>query len=397
MHPKPRETKLSAKKNRILSLIFLEEGCSRFRLARELNINASMVGIYVKEFLDKGVLREEHSGPTRRGRAPIPVRLNPEHGCFLGIDFESLRARGVVTDFTGTPILQKEIEFPPGVPRQAVLGRLIVLGKELVRESSARRLLAVGVACPGQVDVETGRIVHYDLLDDFRDVPILDLFAPQFPAPIVVDRDIRAITLAEQLRGAGRGHRNFLCLAVRSGVDVGITIDGKIYTGAGALAGRVDRNIFPVNGVARPWAELVSATGIAREIAKSLKTLKRTELRSALARKGESLSLADVVVAAEQGDKAMRDHLQQVGRYLGMMLANLANIFAPEKIILVGDVPNCSPHVRDHLDQAFEDHTLPEIRAHSLVVDGAMTTYAGSIGAAYLGFLHLFPVEEQTA
>lgn len=395
MHPKPRATKLSAKKNRILNLIFHDEGCSRFRLARELNINASMVGIYVKEFLDKGVLCEDHTGPTRRGRSPIPVRLNPTHGCFLGIDFESLRARGVITDFAGQPLRRKEILFPPGIPKQGVLGRLIVLGKELVRESQELPLLAVGIACPGQVDSQAGTILDYPLFDDFRDVPILDIFQPQFSAPVFVEHDIRAITLAEQLRGAGKGMRNFLCLTVRSGVDLGIVIDGRIYGGSGAMAGKLGHNVIPNGKGTRTWTEMVSVTGIVQQALDLLKGQRKSEPRMKLLKKGESLSLADVVSAAEQGDRALREMLEQVGKNLGMVAANLANLFSPEKIILTGEVPTCSPFVRHSLEAHFRKFTLPAIATQTTLADGHLTGFAGSIGAAYLGLLRIFPVEEQ--
>lgn len=395
MHPKPRETKLSAKKNRILDLIFREEGCSRFRLARELNINASMVGIYVKEFLDRGVLREEHTGPTRRGRSPIPVRLNPMHGCFLGLDFEALRARAVVTDFAGGVITRKEIAFPPGIPRQAVLGRLVVLGKDLTKEIADRPLLAVGIACPGLVDSAEGKILNYSLLDDFRDVAILDLFEPQFPAPVFIEHSVRAITLAEQIRGAGRGLSNFLCLSVRSGMDLGISMDGRIHTGQGSLAGKVGYNVFPHGDSTKTWTDLVSATGIIHEVIQILKSLRKNELRSGLLKRGESLSLANIVEAAEQGDKSLREHLERVGSHLGIILANLANIFAPELIILAGEVPTCSPLVREKLEATFRQTVLNELLDQVVLADSQLGHYAGSIGAAYRGFLQIFPTEEQ--
>ena len=52
MYPQPRKIKLLAKKNRILNEVFRDGGCSRFDLARRLNINAAMVGTYVAEFLE---------------------------------------------------------------------------------------------------------------------------------------------------------------------------------------------------------------------------------------------------------------------------------------------------------------------------------------------------------
>src|SRR5436190_20740306 len=121
MHPKPRESQLRLKKNRILNHIFREGGASRFGLAHRLNINASMVGKYVDEFLREGVLIEESRRGSRRGRIPVTVRLNPDHGCFLGIDFEALRVRAVLTDFAGATILRREVPFRAGIGREKAM------------------------------------------------------------------------------------------------------------------------------------------------------------------------------------------------------------------------------------------------------------------------------------
>ena len=66
---RPRESKRIANQHRILNLLFRERTCSRLAMARRLNINASTIGKYVDAFLHTGILAEEHSGPTRRGRS----------------------------------------------------------------------------------------------------------------------------------------------------------------------------------------------------------------------------------------------------------------------------------------------------------------------------------------
>ena len=111
MHPRPRETKLVAKKNRILNEVFRSGSCSRFDLARRLNINATMVGNYVDDFLAEGLLIEDEPIASGRGRVPVPLRINPDHGCLLGVEFEALRARAVLCDFAGETICEKRIPF----------------------------------------------------------------------------------------------------------------------------------------------------------------------------------------------------------------------------------------------------------------------------------------------
>jgi len=395
-HPKPRESKLIVKKHRILNLIFREKHCSRFYLARKLNINASMVGNYVEEFLKKGLLLEDYVGTTRRGRTPVPVRLNPEYGHFLGLDFEALRIRTVLTDFAGEILAEKEIPLWPGINRPAVLDAILSAAKQTAKQAGMGRLLAVGIAAPGQVDCLRGLILRYELLPDFLEVPLRDHFQAHFDCPVFVEDNIRALTLAELLRGAGRGYRHFLCLVVRSGLGVGLVINGRIYAGANGMAGEVGYTVFPQNDHPRTMTELVSAKGIVGQALRILKGARKTALRQSLLEMADNLSLSDIVAAAEAGEERMRQMLEKVGQNLGLVTANLANLFAPEKIILAGEVPSCCTLVRHALEQGFRRHTLAQISKDTVLADGNLTGFAGAMGAAYLGFLRTFPEEENT-
>lgn len=390
---RPRESKRAASKHRILNLIFREARCSRLQLARRLNINASTIGNYVDNFLANGVLLEDHAGPTRRGRSPVPVWLNPAYGGFLGVDLEALRVRAVLVDFAGEVVAQEEVALRAGLGPEAVLELVADTAVRAAAKGRGRRLFAVGVAAPGRLDFREGRILYYDLRPGFHDVPLLDRLRPHFACPIYMEENIRALTLAELLRGGGRGHRQFLCLAARSGVGLGIVIDGRIYSGHHAMAGKLGWTAFPRDGEARTMTELVSAKGIVRQSIAMLQAARKTPARRRLLEKAEDLSLTDLVVEAE-GDVLIRGLLERVGEDLGLIAANLANLFAPEKILLAGEVPSCCPLVRRALEDGFRRHTVPEILRDIELADGALSAFAGALGAAYLGFLRTFPEEE---
>ena len=395
MHPRPRETKLAVKKNRILNEVFRSEGCSRFDLARRLNINASMVGEYVDAFVKDGLIVEDPPIPSRPGRAPVPLRPNPQYGCFLGLDFEALRARAVLCDFAGQALQKRQIPFGSGVTREDVLAQIVALAQELAQIAD-RPLLSVGVAAPGQVDCAAGRVLHYPLLADFDQVPLLDRFQPAFPVPVFIEDNIRAVAHGELMRGSGRGSRNFVCLAVRSGVGLGIVIDGRLYSGTGAMAGEVGYTVFPSADGAQIMTDLVSATGVIRATRQLLASRQDTVLRQQLLEKGETLSLGDIVAAAEAGDDLLRQQLTRLGAHLGMLTANLANLLAPEKIILAGEVPNCTAIVRQAMERAFREYTLAQILKTVYLENGMLGGFAGAQGVAYLGFAKTFPEDEET-
>jgi hypothetical protein len=155
MHPRPRETKLIAKKNRILNEIFRSGACSRFDLARRLNINATMVGNYVDDFLAGGLLVEDEPVASGPGRVPVPLRLNADHGCLVGLEFEALRARAVLCDFSGEVVEERHIDFPANARREGVLGKIVAATRKLI-DAAKHPVLSVGIAAPGQVDCEAG-------------------------------------------------------------------------------------------------------------------------------------------------------------------------------------------------------------------------------------------------
>jgi predicted NBD/HSP70 family sugar kinase len=391
MHPRPRETKLAAKKHRILNEVFRDGGCLRFDLARRLNINATMVGSYVGELLRDGLLVEGDPAAAPRGRAPL--HPNPRRGCFLGLDFEALRARAVLCDFAGDVLARKKVPFRSGVSREGVLKQIVALARRLA-DRADRPLLSVGIAAPGQVDCDSGRVLHYRLLADFDQVPVRDRFEAVFEAPVFVEDNIRAVAYGEMLRGSGRGARNFVCLAVRSGVGLGMVIDGKLYSGTNSMAGEAGYLVFPTAEGPQLATELVSAKGVVESTLRLLKSKNSTSTRGELLERGEDLSLADIVKAADAGDELLRQRLEQLGVHLGMLAANLANLLAPEKIVLAGEVPNCSPLVRQQMERTFRQFTLPTILATAYLEDGVLGGFAGALGAAWLGFARTFPVDE---
>ncbi len=392
MHPRPRETKLAIKKNGILNEVFRSGGCQRFDLARRLNINATMMGNYVEELISAGLLVEGDPAAASRGRAPL--HLNPQRGCFLGIDFEALRARGILCDFAGEVLERKEVSFRNNISRENVLNRILKLAKELA-DRADRPLLSIGIAAPGQVDCESGRVLHYRLLSDFDQVPLRDRFEQAFGTALFVEDNIRALAYAELLRGSGKGSRNFLCLAVRSGIGLGIVIDGKLYSGSNSMAGEVGYLVFNTTQGPQLATDLVSAKGFVDSTLKLINTQKMTTGRKQLLDK-EEVTLADIISVAEAGDDVLLEQLKQLGKHLGMLTANLANLFAPEKMVLAGEVPNCSLVVRQQMERTFRQYTLPQILTTVYLEDGSLGGFAGALGAAWMGFTRIFPVDEET-
>lgn len=397
MQPTPRAGTIRSKKNSILAVAFREGHASRLALARALNLNASMIGSYVEELLRDGLLLEDHAGGTRRGRRPVTLRLNPDHGAFVGVDFDASRARAVLTDFTGRILASGNADLPARPDAGKVLAILSGLARRTARKAGRLPLLGTGIVAPGAVDTGRGRVIRYDLIPGFTDVPLLDHFRSAWETPVFVENNIRSWAIAEMIRGAGRGCRDVLFLVARTGLGLGVVLGGEIRTGVRGLAGTVGFSYVARGRRFRRMTELVSSTALLREALALARRNGRTAGRKALLKRGARAQLADVVGLAEAGDAEIAALLGNAGRELGLLAVNLVHLFSPERLILAGEVPGCSPLLRRPFEETFDAQLFDPFRGGVTVVDSETEEFGAALGGAFHAFSCLYPTGSRPA
>jgi glucokinase len=231
-----------------------------------------------------------------------------------------------------------------GIARESILPALEsrLLGM-LAREAiTVGDLGGLGLACPGLVDADTGRLHDAPNLRHWEGLDIGPWLADRFRCPVALDNDVNALAYGEWRLGAGRGTRDMVCLALGTGVGGGLILDGKIYRGwrgLGAELGHlsIDRhgrrcacgNRGCLEAYAGAWA--LSATA-RRALAR------RAPGHRALARllAGQPPTPAALSRAAAGGSALARELWAEAGCALGVALAGLVNIFAPERIVIAG-------------------------------------------------------------
>jgi len=203
--------KLKCKRNVILTRIRRNGPRGRLHLVRRLHMNNSRVCAMVRQMLDDKLILEELTGKSRRGSRPVPLRVSPGYGHLVGFDIEVKCMRLVAVDFAGNPVWKHRAKLSPSNSRDALLARLlgfIEKGIEKVR-SEFRNVLGVGLAAPGVVDVRTGTLLHYDLVEQARNLPLRDLVSTRTGLPVSLDENIRCCTLAEWMRRGGAARVEF--------------------------------------------------------------------------------------------------------------------------------------------------------------------------------------------
>jgi hypothetical protein len=224
----------------ILKRVRAHPGISRIALARNLQIAPSTVGNYVGRLITEGFLAEADKSERETGRPPTSLRLNPDGGQFIGVDFEARNIMAMAVDFSDHPLKQAHKNIHKSDSVEQIIAKIEQSIVEVLPDYPGR-LLAIGVGVPGLVDPAKGVAIQYKYINRWQNVALAAPLAKRFGVPVYLENTVRSMALAELWFGQGRGVKDWLCIGIRSGIGAGIVSAGQLQCGAAHRAGEIGR------------------------------------------------------------------------------------------------------------------------------------------------------------
>ena len=251
-------------------------------------------------------------------------------------------------------------------------------------------LEGVGVGAPGPIG-DDGGIIRVAPNLGWVEFPLRDELAKRLGRSVYLGNDVSVAVLAEHRVGAGRGTRHMVGIWPGTGVGGGIIADGRLYGGAGQMAGEIGHTTIKAGGPkcgcgGRGHLEaLCSRTAIVKEIAKQVKRGAKTELTKIAGKDVTQATSGDLRKAAAREDKVVLKVLERTAKYLALGIASVANLLNPELVVLGGGVVEAlgEPFV-DRVRKLTRDQPLTSA-TESLRIEASMLgDDAGITGAALL-------------
>lgn len=169
--------------------------------------------------------------------------------------------------------------------------------------------------------------------------------------PVYLMNDANAAAFGEYLFGAGRNIPNLIYITVSTGIGGGIIIKGDIYEGVSGAAGEIGHMTIDLNGPKCNCGSngcletMASGSALAREARRHIEAGEGRAILEASSNDVFKVSAETIFQAAQEGDQLAGDLIRQTGRYLGIGLSNLINIFNPEMIVIGGGLSNMGDHL----------------------------------------------------
>ncbi|MFE9252438.1 ROK family transcriptional regulator [Streptomyces sp. NPDC007088] len=217
------------------------EGLSRVELARATGLSAQTVSNITRRLIDQGVARESGKRSMGSGKPRTLLQVVPGARYAVGVHLDPAVITYVLLDLLGTVTARRSEPTPRGVDTERVMAGMARSVTELVEGSGVDRdrVLGLGIAAPGPVDIAAGLVVDPPELPGWGAVPLRDRLSAATGYPALLDKDVIAAVVAERWSGAATDSRDFLFFYLGSGSGMGLVVDDTVLRGSSGNLGEV--------------------------------------------------------------------------------------------------------------------------------------------------------------
>ena len=353
---------------------------SRARLVEMSGLNKTTVGNLLAQLQKWGFVTASGISGAKRGRPGVLLEINADGGRLIGVEIGVGFVSVVVTDLKARTLWCRKVEtaenevFPSAQDPNQVMEQFEQLVHEAMRATEARgRVFGIGVGVPGLVDRATGVLLFAPNLG-WKDMPLRDLWQSRFAVPVVVENEANAAALGEHMLGVAKQVDNFVYLSAGVGLGGGLFNEGKLQSGAGGFAGEIGHMTIEPNGPLCNcgnrgcWEMLVGPRAIVQQLRQAVIEKRAPNLLALCHGDPDTIQMDHILQAAAQGEPAVLSALNEVGRYLGIGIANLVNVLNPSLVVLGGVLSLAGPYILPCAQQELDARALATTRRNVRVV-----------------------------
>ena len=250
----------------------------------------------------------------------------------IGVDLGGTKIEAVVLDDAGAERFRRRVPTQRG-DYDGTVTAIATLVHEAEREAGP---CTVGIGMPGVISPATGLVKNANSTW-LNGRSLREDLATCLGREIRLANDANCFALSEAVDGAGAGHACVFGVIIGTGTGGGIVIEGRVLTGANAIAGEWGHNPIPWPTQAElPGPECYCGRRGCIESYLSGPGLARDHREFS----GHALSTEEIVRRADEGDGACGETMRRYEERMARALASIINVIDPDVIVLGGGMSN---------------------------------------------------------
>lgn len=285
----------------------------------------------------------------KKGRKPVYYKLNAEALYVVGVEFWSLSANIVISNFVREPVYSSSVEIGRDLDGEGVLSIIHKLINDSLRKMklSKEQVAGIGIGAPGKVNIEDGTVIFYSRINGLHDLPVAEYLEQKLEIPILVHNNCSVIAMNEYNDVHTPNAENIMAVLIRGGVGGAYINGGKIMTSRNITTMEIGHMSVDPNGRACSCGfkgcleTYLSEEVILNDLADGSIVPNLTELNN--------------IINVMADDSKQRAVLEKKAEILAYALKNLSHLFSPDLFLVISRSEELSRYLSDKSSEILSD------------------------------------------
>ncbi len=307
----------------------------------------------------------------------------------IGIDLGGTFIKYGIVNEDGEIIEKEKAATPAGCGYAETVEIIVSVTGKISAEHGAP-VCGLGIGAPGVVDGEKGVVRSSGNLG-WENKPLAEDLSAMLGIPVMLSNDANAAAYGEYVCGAGKQYNSVVLITLGTGVGSGIVLNGKLYEGNEGAGAELGHEVIRVGGEKCAcgrrgcFEAYASATALIRQTKRAMEKDRQSKLWQLCEGDINNVNGKTAFDGAAVGDKTAKRVVNNYLRYLSEGLANIANTFRPEVILIGGGISAQGEKLTIPLQKRVEKLMLGHGGyAPVKILTASLGNDAGLVGAAML-------------
>ncbi len=371
-------------------------------IAKSLHHSVPAVTKHVADLCEMGYFIDLGKVEAKEGRPANRYGINADSCYFIGVDIRQLSLNiGIMNlageiiklDFDKTFVFEDSREVLDDICKRVnqFISSICVENNSVSRD----KILNVNINIGGRVNSDTG----YSFSQfNTGEIPLSEVISMKLNQSVTIENDTRAMTYGEFKHKINEKIQNMLFINVGYGIGMGLIINGEIYGGKSGFAGEFghmsvfNNEVICFCGKKGCLETEVSCKALLRKVLTKMESGSESILSKKVA-KNKPITIYDILDAVNKSeDMLCIEIVEEIGAKLGRQLANMINLFNPDKIVIGGLLSTTGDYLLHPIITNINKYAFTLVSKDTEIVISELQHKAGVIGACMLARDHIIRI-----
>lgn len=382
------ESRKFYKRNKILNIIRYNQNVSRYDLKKITSYSMTTVLNITDELIRDRLIIEEDCNESRVGRKPSWLKLNPNAGYFIGIEFNLNHIHCAMLNFYGETVFEQCIENSRDICSDRIISDICSIIEKAIGLTKGERVFGIGIGVPGYFDPVTGIALEYSMIPTWKNIPIKKIVEDRFGLPCHIDNNITVMAFAYKWLKSNDFIDDFIFISIRTGARIVPIINNELFLSNKSFAGQLGHIKVPNSnrlctcGKRGCLNAEISDSGIKSKITEGALIGRFKQLMQLIDNDISKIDIYTFVKSVKLNHEDSLELFYETAGYLGYAIGVLCNIFAPQRVVLMGELVKTGDIFIDAVYKEVGKNTIPENYRNLKISASDFSDNIGALGAA---------------